>query len=203
MRQAMADRNTKSSAGGCLAMAGVLVAVLGLMVWGLIAGSEREHQEFEKRQATRRQDYVAEVKAGGDGSRMTVDSPILVEMLANDPDCVANLTTLQFSMAELDDPRIAAIKKLENLRAISLYDCEGMDALATAIEGMPFIERIWYEGGGFSAAGVESLATLPNLKRLEIEWGVDSTHEEFLRSTLPNVEIKLPPPEKVPAGHAD
>jgi hypothetical protein len=200
----MADRNASDiSTRSCLAMAGVLVAVLGLMVWGLIAGSERDQQEFEKRQAVRRQDCVAEVKSGDDGSGIFVDSPILVEMLANDPDCIANLTTLYFSMAELDDARIAAISKLTNLKTIGFYDCQGMDAVATAIEGMPSIERIWYEGGGFTDDGVKSLATLPNLKRLEIEWGVDSTYEELLRSTLPNVEIKLPPSEEDPVRHSN
>lgn len=198
----MTGRDTSDiSTRSCLAMAGVLVAVIGLMVLGLLAGNERDRQEFEKRQTLRRQEYVAEIKAGADGSRISVDSPILVEMLANDPDCVANLTTLNFSMAELDDPRIAGINKLTNLQTIGFYDCQGMDAVATAIEGMHSIEKIWYEGGGFTAAGVKSLAALPNLKRLEIEWRVDSTYEDLLRSTLPNVEIKLPPPEEDPVQH--
>lgn len=170
--------------------------MFSLLVWVVTLDDEREHEEFETRQTARRQAYVAEVKAGSDGSRMSVDSPILVEMLANDPDCIANLTTLQFSMAELDDPRIASINKLTNLESLSFYCCRDMDAVAMAIEGMPSVESLWCEGERFTAAGVKSLATLPNLKRVEFTWHVEPAYEEMLRSTLPGVEIVLPPPEE-------
>lgn len=171
--------------------------MFSLLVWVVTVKGEREREEFEKRQTARRQDYVAEVKAGDDGSRISVDSPILVEMLANDPDCIANLTTLNFSMAELDDPQISSINKLTNLKSLGFYCCRDMDAVALAIEGMPSVESIWCEGEYFTATGVKSLATLPNLTRVEFAWGVDPAYEQLLRSTLPNVEIKLPPPEEL------
>ncbi|QDT75887.1 hypothetical protein I41_51310 [Lacipirellula limnantheis] len=178
-------------------MAGVFVAILGLMVLGLLAEGKRDQQEFEKRRAERWQEDVSLVKAGNDGSRIFVNDPTLVEMLANEPECIANLTTLYFSMADLDDDRFAAVKKLTNLRSVGFYDCQGMDAAAKTIEGMPSIEEIWCEGECFTAAGVKSLATLPNLKRVEFVWEVDPASEQLLRSTLPNVEIKLPPPEEL------
>lgn len=192
---ATSDISTRS----CLAMAlgglAFLALALGLLVWAIIVEGDREHKEFEKRQTARRQAYVAEVKAGGDGSRISVDSPLLVEMLANDPGCIANLTTLNFSMAELDDPRIASIKKLTNLKSLGFYCCPGMDSLALAIEGMPSIEKIWCEGERFTPAGVKSLAKLPNLRRVEFTWHVEPEYEEMLRSTLPGVEIISPLPE--------
>ena len=196
----MADKATSDiSTRGCLAMAlgglAFFALMFSLLVWAVTLNDEREREEFEKRQTARRQAHVAEVKAGGDGSRMSVDSPILVEMLANDPDCIANLTTLNFSMAELDDPRIASINKLNNLKSLGFYCCRDMDAVALAIEGMPSVERIWCEGEQFTAAGIKSLATLPNLKRVEFIWRVDPAYQEMLRATMPGVEIVLPPPE--------
>lgn len=178
-------------------MTGVFVGILGLMIWGLLAKDKRAQEEFEKRQIERWQEYVSAVKAGNDGSGIFVNDPTLVEMLANEPDCIANLTTLYFSMAELDDARFAAFKKLTNLKSVGFYDCQGMDAAAKTIEGMPSIEEIWCEGECFTAAGVKSLATLPNLKRVEFVWEVDPAYEQLLRTTLPNVEIKLPPSEEL------
>src|SRR5262245_9060931 len=100
---------------GCLivaVVAGLVVAGLGTVVYLKLLANERE---FERKQAERRVESFEKVRAGDNGEGIPVFlDPRLIEMLASDPDCIANLTTLNLSTVDLNGPQTASAGKLVN-----------------------------------------------------------------------------------------
>jgi hypothetical protein len=179
----------------CLAavvIVGLIIGAIGTACyWALAKSAERSHKEFEQRQADRRVKYFNRVKAGEDGSRMSIMDPLLLAMLAGDAECVANLTALQFSMVDVSGAPAAAAKSLLNVREIRFYDCGGADDLLRALEGSPAVEDVLFEMA-ISNEMIASLGTFSNLKKVEIfGYRVTAKQETLLRQTLPDVEIVI------------
>jgi hypothetical protein len=179
----------------CLAavvVVGVILAVLiGVTLWAAARSAERSRREFEQRQADRRTEFFNRVKAGEDGSRMSIMDPLLLEMLAGDAECAANLTTLQFSMVDVSGTPAAAAKSLRNVREIGFYDCGGADDLLRALEGSPAVEEIFFEMA-ITSEMIPSMSTFSNLKKVTIYgYRVSAEQEALLRQTLSGVEIVI------------
>jgi hypothetical protein len=183
-----------SGRGRLVAAATVALVLVGLgsAVYLVLQSDQRE---FDRRQAVRRSESVEKVRAGDDGSGITIFDPLLLEMLASDTDCVANLTTLCFSMADLSSREVASAGKLVNVKKIVFYSCHGADDVLTAMQGLPSVEELYFEVSGISDDGVRRLAAFPNLRNVRFEQVIDEQREDLLRETLPGVVIEIPYPE--------
>lgn len=182
----------------CLAaivIVGLIMAAIGAAgFWALTKAAERSRKEFEQNQAERRVEYFGKVKAGGDGSRISIMDPLLLEMLAEDADCVANLTELSLAMVDIAGKPSLAAKSLVNVRKIVFYDCVGADELLRALQGSAAVEDIYFEQTYLSDDGVQLLATFPNLKEAHFEDVTDASREKLLKTALPDVNLKIPYP---------
>jgi hypothetical protein len=175
-----------------VAIVGLIVgAIGGACYWALAKSAERSRQEFEQRQADRRTEFFNRVKAGEDGSRMSIMDPLLLEMLAGDAECAANLTTLQFSMVDVSGTPAAAAKSLRNVREIGFYDCGGVDDLLRALEGSQAVEEIFFEMA-ITSEMIASMKTFSNLRKVTIfGYRVSAEQESLLRQMLPSAEVLI------------
>jgi hypothetical protein len=195
VRNIMSAPNESATNGlgrGCLiALAVAMAFVVGIVT--LISSRQKAaNPDFERKKAGWRTESFQKVKAGDDGNGIFVYlDPRLIEMLANDADCVANLATLILNMADLSGPQTASAGRLVNVKKVVFYDCAAAGNLLTAMKGLGSIEEIAFDTTQLSDADVRLLATFPNLKRVHFAWVNDPSREKLLRDTLPGVEIQI------------
>lgn len=193
---ASADLPSKNSARGRLIAGAIVASVLAALVIAVQFKMRSDQRHFELRQAEEREKSVRVVQAGDDGENVVVflDSR-LIEMLAADPKCVANLKTLRLDMADLSGPETAAASKLVNVRRISFYNCTAANNLIAVMQGSSAVEEIRFEVTSLSDDGVRLLGTFPNLRRVHFQQIVDAERVKLLRRSLPGVELELPDAE--------
>ncbi|MHB8974943.1 MAG: hypothetical protein ACYC3X_31630, partial [Pirellulaceae bacterium] len=141
----------------------------------------------EQRRDTMRQELFDKVK-NGRNNPWVMDAELL-SMLADDPECVTNVTSLQFSMSDLSDSRFKRTRDFRQLQGIAFYDCRNTDNVLESINGMPTILTVSFAATGYSDDGIRWLATLPNLKQIVFERVLPSDEIGFLRKLLPDVEL--------------
>jgi len=181
----------KGSGWGCLIA--VLVAVAVIVAGGaMIAAAQKSSRlALQRKMAAWATERFQKVKAGDDGSHTAVFlDPLLIEMLANDADCVANLTTLNLDMVDLNSPQSDAAGKLVNVKKVSFYDCDGRRRLLTAMTGLESIEEVSFDTT-VTDDEVRLLGTFPNLRRVHFPWVNSPAREKLIRDTLPGVEIQI------------
>lgn len=186
----MAARSTSDiSTRGCLAMAGIVLAILGLMVGGVFMLAQRERVESAKQRAAKLAEEFENVK-GSDSVRVFLD-PTLIEMLAGDSESVQNLTELDLSMVDFRGHNMAAAKKLSNVKRMTAYSCHDMENLLSAMQGSPAVEELYFDSTAISDDGVQLLSTFPNLKKVYFGYVGDQDRIDLLKSTIPNVTLEI------------
>jgi hypothetical protein len=186
------DPPRKGSGWGCLIA--VLVAVAVIVAVGAMIASARKSSRlaFERKKVAWATERFEKVKAGDDGSHTSVFlDPLLIEMLANDAECVANLTTLNLSSVDLNGPQTDAAEKLVNVKKVVFYDCDGAGRLLTALSGLESIKELSFDTTQLTDDDVPLLATFPNLRRVHFAWVNSPAREKLIRDTLPGVDIQI------------
>jgi hypothetical protein len=184
-------RSDAGSSRGCLLAALVLVVLLVGGGVALYLKARDSRRRFEEHQAAHRQEEFDKVKAGDDGRGIFVFlEPKLTEMLASDPDCIANLKVLHLVSVDTSGPESAAAAKLVNVREVGFYGGNA-DPILAAMKGSPALEAVNFEVSGLSDEGVRTLATFPNLKKVLFQQIVAPEREVMLRKTLPGVVIEI------------
>lgn len=184
---------------GCLIAIAIAVAVVVGIAAMMSTAQKAARRDSERKMTEWRNEAFQKVKSGDDGSGVEVyRDPRLIEMLASDADCVANLTTLNLSMVDLNGPQTAAAVKLVNVKKILFYDCRGPESILTPMKGSGSIVEIGFDATLLSDDGVRLLAHFPNLKRVHFAWINEPAREKLLRDTLPGVEIQTA--SMAPAG---
>ena len=125
---------------GCLIAFVVGIALLVAAGYGLYYLDEYQHNANIAGLNTTAFNMV---KAGA--GRALIFDPAMIEMLANDEQCIANLTFLTFIEQDLSDPRFKDIAKLKNLRTVEFYDCHNDEKLLAAMQGMPSVEEMEFD----------------------------------------------------------
>ena len=172
-----------------LALIGVALAILGLSAWRISISIQREREQSAKERAAKLAEEFEDAR-GSSSVRIFLD-PTLIKMLADDPKSVQSLNTLDLSMIDFRDQNMTAAQKLSNVRRITAYSCHDVEKLLSAMKGSPAIEELYFDSILLSDAGVETLATFPNLR--EVHFSYVSTQEriDLLRSTLPSVDVVI------------
>lgn len=172
---------------GCCCMLLFAVALLSILVYGGYRSKIERMAELDQRTDKMRQELFEKVKHG-ESTPWVMDAELL-SMLADDPECVRNVTSLQFSMSDLSDSRFKRTREFHQLRGINFYDCRNTDNVLEAVNGMPTIITVYFEVSDVNEESIRLLATLPNLKKVQFEQIMPPGEIELLRKLLPNVEL--------------
>ena len=172
----------------CLGIAAAVPALLALMGWLVI----RQHEADEAhRRAQRRQHEFNRIKQGTDkNDRAMVMDGELLAMLADDPDCVNRVTTLDFTSTTITPEAAAQVARLKNVKEITFYDTHGADEVLAHARHLP-IERLYFSTSRVSPDSLRSLANFPQLKRVDLEFAFDAEHREALETLPPEIEVHI------------
>jgi hypothetical protein len=173
---------------GCLGMLGIAMLLLGLLVLALRFQTKRDQAVLEREQQERRERQVASVR-GGSGN-VDIRDGKMVEMLLDDPVCREAVTSIDFTMADLGDPRFRRVREFPNVTRVFFYCCDNADNVMSAARDMPAIESLFFEVTEISDESMRSLADFPCLKELHFEQVMPDARIEALHELVPDVEIE-------------
>ncbi|RIK81097.1 MAG: hypothetical protein DCC67_08460 [Planctomycetota bacterium] len=159
-------------------------AATGVLWYGVYLSDRAELH----RAADRRWKAFVAAKAGR-SDEITVSDGELVAMLADDPDCVANCTTLVFVDVDFAEPGFRRVAELVALADVGVYSSDNADLLLTYLQGAPAIEKLWIESSPVSDWGIGLIATLPNLQYLHFEQAMPVEQIGYLKSALPGLTL--------------
>ena len=153
---------------------------------------EKSRLTFESEQAQRRQDAFEKVKHGD--HIVHVDDSRLLQLLANDPECVKNLTELVFFAADVPAEDARHVARLTNVRSIGFYDTDGADYVLQHARGLP-VEELGFETTRISDDSLRNLSEFTRLKRVHFEQVMDRDAIAILDTLPPEVAVRIPYPE--------
>jgi len=190
------ERPPRSKWSSCLVMGlgAVVFVVLGVLGrgWSLQRQQERESKDRWDRQ-------IAEVEAGKT-TRIVWPEPRFLEGFVRDqPEVAAEITQVIFSVGRVSDERFGYLKQFPHLKAIAFDEVwEGADSFLERIAGMESITSLSFYQTGVTEEGVRAVASLPNLKRLRIDYFWKQTSLEPLRSYkgIETIALDLVTPKK-------
>jgi hypothetical protein len=161
---------------------------------------------------------IARIKSGETSDLWNPD-PEFVDLVTRDPECVKKICGLVFltelTTSDVSDQRLARLAELPNLRRVALNDTVGTDVFLKHLrrsESLTSVEfcRSRLHGEGITAKGIEHLAEIPNLRRLQILFGVSYRMDLAPLEKCLSLERLLlgyynegSPSEPVPADHLD
>ncbi|NLS91094.1 MAG: hypothetical protein GXX96_02800 [Planctomycetaceae bacterium] len=173
---------------GCLILLGAAALLAALLVFAISLKIKYDQAEWERRQQDRREEQIAYVRSGT--TNVGISDGTLVEMLLDDSTCRGTVTSIDFIMADLGDPRFRRVREFPNVTRIFFYDCSSADNVMVAVRSMPRIEWLGFEVTGISDESMRSLAELPCLKEVRFEQVMPDAKIETLKQLLPNVKIE-------------
>ncbi len=182
-----------SSSRGCMTCIILAVAFLIAVPFGALYLSEQERIAIERLRAQWRQEWFNRVKNGDNLAR--VSDPLLLPMLANDPDCVANLEELFFDMVEITPNDATYVSRLTNVKSIEFYDTRGMDYVLQHSRDLP-IETFYFYTATLSDATLRSLSEFPKLKKVQFEREMHPDEIAILKTLPSHIVVEIPYPAK-------
>jgi threonine dehydrogenase-like Zn-dependent dehydrogenase len=162
----------------------VIAAVAGLL-W---CGIHLSHREEDRRAEARRQIAYLAIKEGR-GGEITVSDGQLVAMLAADPDCIENCTTLVFTDVDFSDEGFEHLRELAHLVDVGVYSSENIDLMFEHLQGSPALEKLWIESTPVSDDGIGLITTLPRLEFLHFEQAMPVQQISYLKTALPRLKL--------------
>ena len=169
----MADADTpaesKKPSRGCLSCLVFLIAFVVALPFGISFIREQERLAHERWKAEKREECFSEVKNGA--KLGFVFDPLLLPMLANDADCVANLEELYFTTGEIDSESAKHIARLANVKQIDVYEAGGVDFIVENARNLP-IESMCFESVRLSKESLRSLSDFPKLREVYLTQGL-------------------------------
>ena len=165
-----------------------LLAAIGVAAL-LLAGEHARRREDHRRIDQHLRNDLAAIRAGLAGD-ILVYEPELLEMIAADPQAMANATTIVFSSADFADSRFAAVTNLKLLQNVAINRSRNADEVLTHMQGMESDEKLYIEQSPVTMRGLKALATLPNLKHVRFEQPLTARQADFLKKMLPRVNVR-------------
>ena len=177
---------------GCAVAIAVVSVLVVQAVTSVREANKRSHAELERSRQKWRLVTVESVRNGR--TQAGVSDVLLLEMLANDPQCVDTITSVWFHMADLVDPRFGRLREFKNAKEIGFYDCENADNIIDIAKEMDTVESLYFEVTRISPQSRQNLAQFRNLKKVHFEQIVDDGVIDELNKLLPNVNVEAPYP---------
>ena len=174
---------------GCATIAAL---ICGAVLLATRYAREQSRLAFEREQAQRRQEAFEKVRSGD--HNIFVDDAELLQMLANDAECVKNLTEVVFFMADLTPEYAEHIARLTNVRSIGFYDTDGADYILQHAGELP-IEELSFETTPLSDDSLRNLSKFSKLREVHFEQVLDRDAIAILETLRPEVAVRIPYPE--------
>lgn len=178
------DPSEISAARSACILLGVAAAIAVVLSYGIyLSRSEEQHRAEERRL----KEYTA-VKEGRSGEA-TVNDGDLIAMLAADPDCVENCTSLMFTDVDFRDEGFQHLGELANVEHVGVYSSDNVDVLLTYVQGSPRIEKIWIESSPITDVGISLFTSFPGLEHLHFEQAMPIQQISYLKTALPKLRL--------------
>ncbi|MEM6798148.1 MAG: hypothetical protein AAF589_01415 [Planctomycetota bacterium] len=169
---------------------GSLAAVCFLGMKSCELGARLEAEERQQLHLERCVEEYRRIKEGA--SNAMVWGPELIEMFANDADCIENIRTLYFVCDDIGDPRFLRVDELHNVEDMGFY-CGGVpDGVVSKALQLPSLNRLSFESAGPSDKVLERLSDCPSLESVEFCQVMPDETIQQLREAMPGVEIVAP-----------
>jgi hypothetical protein len=190
--QATTNPPKKRTRGRLVVEVCVVVLIILVLVGLITCASTSDGVDIHK-------SFYDKIKNGDDGSGIVILDPVLIEMLASDKECIANLKKLSVFSLNLSDPRISAAAKLKNVKSIDILSCSHPDKLLQAMRGIPSVEEVYFETSYLPHIAIDILGEFPNLKRVIVgDQIVSQDLEMLLKERLPGIHLDIPDLETSP-----
>lgn len=174
----------------------VSLAFVGLLVIGITFQREKQRLSFERQRTQWRQGSFDRVKRG-DQFALIMDSKLL-PMLANDADCIANLSGLSFSMTQITDEDARFVSQLSNVQTLSFYDTRGADLVLENARDLP-ITQMGFDMSRLYKDSLRTLSQFPDLSKLHFGHVMYPSEIAILKTLPPRITVHIPyPAEKEP-----
>lgn len=159
----------------------LIVLAIGFVSYR-IQNSAIKRQAKEHRHGT-----IEDVRAGK--RSVVVKNGKLIEMLADDKQCVSTVESLTFFIADLNEPGFHRVGEFQNLTDVGFYSCDNIDSVINTIKECEKIETLYFETSSYSDVTLDCLAEFPALKQVHFEEVLNDQEMAQLIEMLPGVEI--------------
>jgi hypothetical protein len=175
----------------------VSAAFVTLLAVGVLYLQERQRLFLEREEARWRQEAFDRVKSGE--HRVTIMDPILLSMLADDAECVANLEELCFSMTKITPEESRYVSKLANVTSLFFYDTEGADFVLENARSLP-IKNMGFEMARLSNDSLLALSDFPALSNVRFEHVMYADEIALLKTLPARITVHIPYPAENEPG---
>ena len=182
---------------GCLKSLVLPAVILVLFVIGLPFLREQQQLALERRNVERRQKSFDAVKRGE--PRVLIMDPKLLQMLADDADCVANLRELDFSMTKITAEDASHVSRMSNLELLNFYDTHGADFVLENARELP-IKKMGFEMARLSKDSLRSLSDFNELTEVHFEHVMFPDEIEILKALPTRTKVQIPHPSENEPG---
>ena len=170
-----------------LGLAILTLVLIGIAMWaGISHMQEVARIDFERTKSKWRQKWFDDVKGGQHYA--TVMDPKIIPMLANDSECVQNITELYFSMVTIAPNDTPPIEQLVNVRHLAFYDTHGTDEVLESAKKLP-IESLAFVMARPTEASLRGLADFPSLRKIHFGHILYPREIAILESLDPAIEL--------------
>lgn len=163
-------------------------AITALVVVYIQHENRRWREAYAKERLQRDQKEFDKVKAGS--AEVSVFSPDLIVMLANDPDCIRNLKSVRLCFDDLSTPGYEQLHKLSNVHYISFDESRGVDTILPVVKDMPSVDSLYFYVVAMTDNIQSQLAAIPTLKKVR-HGSIERKDAEALARKLPNVLVEI------------
>ena len=122
-------------------------------------------------------------------NRVIVMQLDLLELLANDPVCIANIDEINFSSVEFKDSDAKNLSLLVNTTAINFYCCKNADSVLTACDHLP-LTSVGFELTSFSSNSIRLLGSIPTLSRITVEQNLNESQVAALKLLSKTITLR-------------
>lgn len=113
----------------------------------------------------------------------------LLELLANDPVCIANIHEINFSSVEFRDTDAKNLSLLANTTTINFYCCKNADSVLAACDHLP-LTSVGFELTPFSSNSIRLLGSIPTLSSITVEQNLDESQVAALKSLPKTITLR-------------
>lgn len=182
---------------GCLKSLVFPALVLALIAFGIPLLRQQQQLALDRRNAERRQELFDAVKRGE--PRVLIMDSKLLQMLADDTDCVANLRELDFSMTKVTAEDASHVSRMSNLELLYFYDTHGADFVLESARELP-IKKMGFEMARLSKDSLRSLSDFQELTEIHFEHVMFPNEIEILTSLPARTKVQIPYPSEDEPG---
>lgn len=185
------DSSSKSSTSSrnCLTCLTILILFAIILPIGILYLREQARLNLERQRSEWRRKWRDDVKNGN--TQATVMDSLLLPMLAKDPECVANVRSLYFSMVNIAPEDAENVASLTNVKDIGFYDTSGADIVLKHARDLP-IESLFIEGSHVSHDSLRALSEFPMLKKVHFDQVMDPDEIAILKALPSGISVEVP-----------